>query len=191
MFFYVFYCGVNVIVSGEWEIVSIIKKILNGTIKLSDLFMPHNQHIIFFPRIFKILFAFLTKYNNIAEMYVILFLMMVSFSIFYLYFKKSFNYKKVIFWFIPISFLLFSLRQFENMLSGFQITYLFASIFSILTLYFIFILEEKKKEIVNNLFFGSSIVCGIVASFSSFIGLFVWKRMKNGLQEVSKYGSFR
>jgi len=81
--FYVFYCGVYVIVSDKWEIVSIIEKILSGTIRLSVLFMLYNQNIIFFPRIFKILFAFLTKYNNIAEMYVILFLMMVSFSIFY------------------------------------------------------------------------------------------------------------
>ncbi|GAJ19000.1 unnamed protein product [marine sediment metagenome] len=83
---YVFYFGVNVTFGDQWETVVIIDKITSGNFKFSDLLLPHNEHIIFFPHIFILLLGFITKFNNLVEMFIIIFLLVVSFLIFCLYF---------------------------------------------------------------------------------------------------------
>ncbi|NQT66645.1 MAG: hypothetical protein HQ569_03595 [Actinobacteria bacterium] len=173
-FIYVFYYGVNLVFYDQWNNVVVIDKIINGTFHFSDLLKPHNEHIIFFPNIFVLLIAFLTKYNTIVEMYIIIFLLIISFYIFYLYFKKKFNSKKASLWFIAIPFLIFSLKQNENMLWGWQIIFLFPLVFSLITFYLIFILAERKNLKINITIFISSIVCGTIASFSSMMGILVW-----------------
>ena len=173
-FVFVLYYGVNVIVNDEWEIVVNIDKIIKGTCDFSHLARPHNEHIIFFPQIFMILLAFLTRYNNMAEMCSVLFLLMISLFVFYQYFKKTFGFGKNLFWFIPVPFLIFSLRQNGNMLNGFQVTFLFAFTFSLLTFYFIFLLGESKNRKSSILRFSLAVICGTVAAYSSSMGLLVW-----------------
>ena len=121
-----------------------------------------------------ILLAFLTKYNNIVEMYIILILLITCLFILYLYFKRVFTFKKVGFWFIPIPFLIFNLRQYENMLNGFQLTWLLTLIFSLLTFYLFSILKETSRKIITNIIFIIAILCGTIASYSTAMGLFVW-----------------
>jgi len=124
-FIYVYYYGIKFVFFDEWEIVVTIDKIVNGTLNFSDLIKSNNEHIIFFPRIFMVCLAFLTKFNNLAESCTILFLIAISLLVFYLYFKKTFNFKKIAFWFIPIPFLLFSFRHIQSSSFGFNINLVF------------------------------------------------------------------
>jgi len=173
-FAFVLYYGVNVIVNDEWEIVVTVDKIINGTCSFSHLTRPHNEHIIFFPQLFMLLLVFLTKFNNIAEMCSVLFLLMISLFVFYQYFRKIFVFSKNLLWFIPVPFLIFSLRQNGNMLNGFQVTFLFAFTFSLLAFYFIFLLGESKSRKSSIIRFSLGAICGTVAAYSSSMGLLVW-----------------
>lgn len=173
-YFYVLYFGVNVIVNDEWEIVATIDKIFSGNCSFNHLIQPHNEHIIFFPQIFMILLAILSKFNNLVESYTILFLLVTALFIYYLYFKKSFSLRKVGFGFIPIPFLVFNLRQHGNMLNGFQLTFIFALMFSLLAFYFIFILSQSKRLIIKNTSFIAATICATIAAYSSSMGMFVW-----------------
>ena len=167
--------GVNVAFFDQWDLVVVsLDKISNGTFNLSDIFTLYYEHILFFPHIFMILLSLLTRFNNIAEMFTILFLLIVSLSVFYLYFRKTFSHKKVFFLFIPIPFLMFSLRQYANMLFGFQITFLFMLSSSLFAFYLLFSFIENKRKVIYVISFVGAVICGTIASYSSSMGLFVW-----------------
>ena len=173
-FLYIFIYGVNVVFWDQWETVVIFDKIVNSTFNLTDLLIPHNEHIIFFPHIFIILIAFLVKYNNIVEMCVVLILLFSILLIIFFYFKKKYRSKFEFFLFIPIPFLIFSLRQYENMLWGWQITFIFPLFFCIITFYFINNLSETGNIKSNIISFVSAIFLGTIATYSSMMGILIW-----------------
>lgn len=70
-FSYVYLFGVNVVWRDEWHIVTLLHKLSSGTLTVLDLWEPHNVHRFFFPRVAILLLAVLTKWNTIAEMYLI------------------------------------------------------------------------------------------------------------------------
>ena len=171
---YIYYYGIKFVFFDQWEFVVIINKIINGNFEFSQLFKPVNEHVCFFPYAFMIILVFLTKFSNLAESCTILFLIAISLLVFYLYFKKTFNFKKIAFWFIPIPFLLFSFRHIQSLSFGFNINWFFPFTFSLLAFFSIFLQKESKKQIVNNINFGSAIIFATIASYSSSTGLLVW-----------------
>jgi len=181
-FAYVFKYGVNVVHWDQWETVVILEKIINGTFKISDLFLPHNEHIIFFPHLLVLLLAYITKYNNIFEMYVVLIILLACFLLFFLYFKKKYKGAISLFWFLPLPFLIFNLRQYENILWGWQIIYLFPLLFGLISFYLI---EKSGQALIaknSNINFIIALLCGTVASYSSAMGVLVWPA---GLVQIS------
>src|SRR5947209_20106535 len=71
-FFFVHLFGVNVVFADQWlAIVPLFDKLSTGTLGVSDLFAQHLEHRIFFPRVATLLLAGITKYNTVAEMYLI------------------------------------------------------------------------------------------------------------------------
>ena len=175
-FLYVYLFGVNIPFWDQWELVSLFEKINTGNLTFQDLFSQHNEHRIFFPRIIMLIIAFLTGYNNKSEMYFIEFLLLISLIICFLVIKKSFNIniKSIPYWFIPVPFLIFTLKQYENMLWGFQIGFVMVQTMSLITIYFIFLLSKTELKKFKYIYFISSLTSGIITSFSSIMGLFIW-----------------
>ena len=73
--------------------------------------------------------------------------------------------------FVPVSFLVFSFRQYENMLFGYQINFALAEAFGVLTLFLLYVLGRRSFK---KLAFVRALVSTTVASFSVLQGLFVW-----------------
>jgi hypothetical protein len=165
---------VNVPYWDQWEFISLFEKMNNGTLTFQDLFSQHNEHRIFFPKIIMLIIAFLTGYNNKYETYFIEFLLFINLAISFLVIKKSFNIKSIPYWFVPIPFLIFTLNQYENMLWGFQIGFVMVQTISLTTFYFIFMLAKTEDRKFKYFYFISSIISGIIASFSSIMGLVIW-----------------
>ncbi|MHB9141725.1 MAG: hypothetical protein ACYC25_07620 [Paludibacter sp.] len=169
-FIYVYLYGVNVVMGDQWSFFRFFDSIPKGTFDFYD-FVGHNEHLVAFPEVVMLVLGYLTKYNNIAEMYFIeCFLLVVLVTIF-TQFKSQFKFKKFYLWFIPIPFLIFSLRQSENMLFGFQITFMFAMGFSVFAFHFINLLKDQYKTGRN---FALAVLCAIIASNSAVMGLFTW-----------------
>jgi hypothetical protein len=171
---YVRLFGVNVPYWDQWWIVNLIGELEAGTLSVSDLWSQANEHRIFFPRIIMLLLGSLTRYNNVAEMYLIQGFFLFTLIILLLVFKtnvRANNARTTLLLFIPISFLLFSPRQWENMLWGFQMGFIIVRMFAVLTFYFLYILGYGK---LRNIMFPAALLSATVASFSSAQGLFVW-----------------
>jgi hypothetical protein len=105
-FLYVRLFGVNVPYWDQWWIVTLFEKLNAGSLHMSDLWSQANEHRIFFPRVAMLLLGSVTGYNNVAEMYFILGLFLVTLIVLLLAFKGSVN--TTLLMFVPVSFLMFS-----------------------------------------------------------------------------------
>lgn len=161
--------GVNLVFQDQWILVPLIEKQHIGTLTLEDLFAQYNEHRIFFPRIIMLILAYITNYNTIAEMYFSWILAIFTFILILKMFKKDFeNSPSVWIMFVPIAWILFSFRQFENILWGMQIQ-IYLSILGFVAM--IYMLEKSEKI---NYKFLMAILCGVISTFSFFNGLIVW-----------------
>jgi len=166
---YIINFGVNVCYADQWVIVPLFDKFFTGQLSLNDLFAFHNEHRILFPRIIMLFLGLITHYNNIAEMLLSwAFLILIAFILFKVYCKYFGFSKNSMLKFIPVIWLVFSLRQWQNLLWGFQLAWFVVVLFILLSLYFL----DKRNNLSWQ--FAVAIVCGIIASFSSIQGLLIW-----------------
>ncbi|MBI2327747.1 hypothetical protein HYU92_05520 [Candidatus Curtissbacteria bacterium] len=107
----------------EWYDVYLFEKMFSHTLTLPDLWAQHNEHRLFFPRIVTLALGQFTGWNLKYE---IAFNVILGIGIFaslvYSLKREIKNFKKFsLYLIIPaISFLVFSLNQFENWLWGMQ-----------------------------------------------------------------------
>ncbi len=161
--------GVNVCYWDQWEMVPLFDKLHTGHLTFMDLFAQHNEHRILFPRIVMLLLGVITHYNNLAEMYFSWFLLcLIAYLLFRIYVGPFGATKTALIKFIPIVWLVFSLRQWENLLWGFQIQFFMVVLFFILAVY----LLATSKTIGLRL--AGSVLSAIICTFSLSNGLLVW-----------------
>jgi hypothetical protein len=167
--FFIYRYGVNVPHWDQWELVALLEKVYAGKLSLADLFSQHNEHRLIFPRLFMILLAAVSHYNTLFEMYFgWLLLLLCAYLIFNSYRQKFGISEPTLLRFVPVIWLLFSWRQYENLLWGWQITFFMTALAIVLTHY---LLESSKSF---DKYFFWAIGSGIVASFSNSNGLLVW-----------------
>lgn len=166
---YILKFGVNVLFWDQWEIVPLINDMLQGQLHIGQLFSQHNEHRIFFPRLAMLSLAYLTHYNTIVEMVASWGILIIVFAILFLLFREKFGTttEQLIF-FIPVSFLFFSTKQWENLLWGWQIQ------IALCILGFIIVTYSLEKVEKLDIYLAFALTGGIMASFSFFNGLLVW-----------------
>jgi hypothetical protein len=168
-FLYVRAFGVSVVFSDAWSMVRLFDKWSSGRLRLSDLFNQHNEHRMFFPEGVELLVGSITKYDNVAEIYLVLVCFLATLVCLLIAFRD--NVRSWPFFFVPVSFLIFSFRQHENMLWGYQISFAFAQTFGVLALFLLYVAGRKSFK---KLAFVAALGSGTVAAFSTAQGLFVW-----------------
>lgn len=161
--------GVSVVYYDAWSVVRLFDKWSSGTLSLLDLLDQHNEHRMFFAKGFELLLGAVTRYDNLVEMYVIQACFLVTLVVLLLAFRDT--VRAWLFVFVPIAFLVFSFRQYENMLFGFQINFAFTQMFGVLALFLLYALGRGRFE---RLTFAGALGSATVASFSTVQGLFVW-----------------
>ena len=171
LLYYIRLFGVNVVFWDEWEVVPLIQKTTSGSLNIADLFAQHNEFRPFFPRLLMLVLDTFTHFNTVAEMMVSWFFLCLTGLLIFLSYRRVLrdnSSRLSLLWFLPISLLLFSFRQYEGILFGFNLL-IYASIFgSVAAFYF---LESSRKL---DLRFTLACLCGILASFSWSTGLLVW-----------------
>lgn len=166
---YVHRFGVSVVFWDQWEMVALFRKLDVGTLSFWDLWALHNEHRFFFPRIAMLAIGVVTGWNNVYEMYLIQGCLLLTLACLWFAFDIGKNHKLL--FFVPIAFMVFTLRQSENMLWGYQITFAFAQTFSVLALLLLraSTLGKRKAPILL-----AAIASATFASFSAAQALFVW-----------------
>jgi uncharacterized Tic20 family protein len=127
-----------------------------------------------FPKSVELLLASITRYDSVAEMYLILICFLATLLGLLLVFRGNIiggNGGWQLLLFLPVSLLVFSLRQHENMLFGYQINFAFTQTFGVLAF---FLLYASARRSSGRFAFLGAVVTGTVASFSTAQGLLVW-----------------
>ena len=170
-YLYVYLFGVNVVYGDEWRIANLFEKLASDKLKLAHLFAQLNEHRIFVPRVIILSLGSLTKWNTVAEMYVTQTLLLVTLFVLFVAFSGSIRSRSHLLLFAPVSFLVFSLRQDENMLMGLLMQFVLVLTFAVVAFYFLQILRRKPS---SKLAFPAALVSATLASLSSAQGLLVW-----------------
>jgi len=166
---FIYRYGVNCVFWDQWGIVPLFDKLYAGNLSFADLFALHNEHRILLPRLVMLGLGSLTHYNTVAEMYLSWLLLCIICFILFKLFVRLFGFSKMTMAkFIPVVWLVFGLRQYDNLLWGFQLVYFMVVLFFLLAVY---LLAESKKVDWR---FGLAIVCGMASTFSLAGGLLVW-----------------
>ena len=166
---YIQHYGVNVPFEDQWSFLEFMEKWYTHTATLPDLFAQHNEHRIVFPRLIMLGLARATRYNTLAEMYFSWLCMCVSSLVIFLMYRRTVGISDLtMVQFIPFVWLLFSWRQVENWLWGFQLGF-FLPLALVLCA---FALLEISAGL--DLYFAGAIAAASVASFSLAGALAVW-----------------
>ncbi|MBA2534469.1 MAG: hypothetical protein H0V21_05625 [Rubrobacter sp.] len=185
-FLYVYLFGVDVVYNDEWEMVSLFVGPSSAKLTILDLWEQHLEHRFFFPGGSILLLGILTKWNTVAEMYLIQVCLLVTLVVLYLAFRAGTGTKPL--YFVPVAFLVFSLVQSFNMLWGLQLTFFFVETFGVLTFFFLYLSGGGGLE---RFAFPAALLSGTVAAFSAIQGLLVWPVGLLYLFVISVEGSTR
>ncbi|MBI2573858.1 MAG: hypothetical protein HYV78_00470 [Candidatus Wildermuthbacteria bacterium] len=150
--------------SDEWSIVPYFQYKADGTLSLVKLAEWYKVHRYLFPRILILGLGSITGWDIEWETLVgFLFLCATVFLIFQRYRAQKGN----LWLFVPVGFMLFSLRQHENLFWGFQMAIYMAILGSI---YALWLLDRK----VSFLHLTGALVSAFIATFSFGMGPAVW-----------------
>jgi len=170
-FLYVYSFGVNVVWEDEWATVALFNRLFSGELGMADLWAQHGDHRIFFPRIAALALGSITSFNSVAEMYLTLTCFLLTLIGLLLVFRDDVKSSLSLLLFVPVAFMVFSFRQYENMLSGFQIAFGLVQAFSVLALCSLYFSRYEK---LRRFALPSALASATVGSFSAAQGLFVW-----------------
>ena len=168
-YLYVRAFGVNVVFADAWDMVLVFHKFFSGRLTFADLYAQHNEHRMFFPKGAELLLGLLTRYNNVAEMYVVVSCFLITAVVLLVAFRREIGLPLI--FFVPVALLIFSFRQYENMLFGFQISFAFTQTFGVLALY---LLSSSSRGNFGAYAFAAALGSATIASFSTAQGLLVW-----------------
>ncbi|MDD3926894.1 MAG: hypothetical protein PHT33_09575 [bacterium] len=167
--FFIKYFGANVAFADQWDFVPFLEKMYTGHLSFGDFFAQHNEHRLIFPRAVMAVLALLTHYNNVAEMYFGLFVMCLTGYVFFLVYRRIFGTGESSLWaFVPISLLVFSLKQSGNILWGWQIQIFMLTFFFLAAVYLLDTLNSSRNR------FLLALASAIGATFSFANGMMVW-----------------
>src|SRR5215211_7254874 len=167
-YLYVRAFGVNVVFADAWDMVLVFHKFFSGRLTFADLYAQHSEHRMFFPKGAELLLGLLTRYNNVAEMYVVVSCFLITAAVLLVAFRREIGLPLI--FFVPVALLIFSFRQYENMLWGFQISFAFTQTFGVLALY----LLSSSRGNFGAYAFAAALGSATIASFSTAQGLLVW-----------------
>jgi hypothetical protein len=144
--------------------------------RFTDLFAQNNEHRMPFVIL---LYFWLLSISNFSSIFLmksgVFIILLMDFIIMrYIATRSGMSDKKKYFFAALISFLLFSLTQEENLLWGFQISFLMVLFFSVLSCYFLYQMSLAPSTIVRVVYFVLALLSVLIDSFSSIQGLLTW-----------------
>jgi hypothetical protein len=169
-FLYVRLFGVDITFGDAWTMVPLFEKLSLGTLDFGDLWRPHWEHRVLFPRIALLLVGVATGWNNVVVMYLNQACFLVTVIVLFLAFRGG-GARPGLLLFVPVPFLVLNLAQYFNVFHSFQLALVFAQVFGVLALYLLYLSGGRG---LRRLAFTGALASGVVASFSLGSGLFVW-----------------
>jgi hypothetical protein len=114
--------GIDVPNWDQWDFVPFLDRAARGSLTFSELASQHNEHRILFPRLIMLGLARLTRWDVRAEMWTGWSMVVLTLGVLLLELRRRDRPAGLTAWaLVPAAWLLFSLRQWENWLCGWQL----------------------------------------------------------------------
>ena len=168
-FLYVGVFGVDLVFGDAYTMVPFFDQLSRGTLSLGDLWEQHYEHRLFFPRVALLLLGVVTGFDQIYAMYLTEALFLVTLGVLLIAYRG--NVSSRLLFFVPVAFLIFSLKQWFNMFYAMQVAFALSQFFAVAAFYLLFVATRSG---LNRTAFGLAAASGMVASYSLLVGLFVW-----------------
>lgn len=171
-FLYVHAYGVDI----AWEdqlnnIPPLLQKWDAGTLRLGDFWIQINEHRPFIPSIALLLLAMATHWSIMAELYFTQLMLLGMLAIIILAIRRTNGGKHYAWFSVPVAFMIFSLRQSQNMLNGYQVVFVMAAALSLATIFCLQLMSDPNRL---KLKFIGGLILATLAGFSAAQGLLVW-----------------
>jgi hypothetical protein len=173
---YIFHFGANGLFGDDWDIVPLVQKIKESSLRFSDLYAQHFEHRLFFMRLIYLGLVFLSDFNTITVMLFSVFLLFIVALIItnYIFKRTEVSKTKKILVASILAFVMFSLTQFETFLWAFSIVNMIVLLFTVLSLYCLCNVLKKDQMKHRNWYFAVALIAGVVDSFTDVYGLITW-----------------
>lgn len=161
----------NVPFYDQWNLIPLLKKYYDHSLTFSDFWQDFNGSRLLLPKIIWIIMGGFTHWDIRFEIILNMIIGAGIFHLLFLHVKKIFSYFKTDQWhlFIPVlSMLIFSFKQYENWLVGWQISLLSGIYLVLLGNYFLSIKFFKRRNYL------SALIAGLAATYSFGCGLIFW-----------------
>jgi Bacterial Ig domain len=159
--------GVDMLRADQWFDVDLIQSSLTGHLSLSMLWAQHGDNRIFFQNLVTLLLGHVVHYNVTVEEFISAALLIGATALLIVTHRRR---APKIPWiaYVPVAIVLLSVAQSGDTLFGFQVGwYLIMAALSVA----LFLLD---RPVLTRVAFCLAVAAGVVASFSSLQGLFVW-----------------
>ena len=159
--------GVDMLRADQWFDVQLIQSSLTGHLNFSMLWDQHGDNRIFFQNLVTLLLGHLVRFNVIVEEFINAALLIAAVTVLIITHHRR---APKIHWiaYVPVAVVLLSVAQSGDTLFGFQVGwFLIMAALSVA----LFLLD---RPVLTWSVFCFAVVAGVVASFSSLQGLFIW-----------------
>ncbi|MCX6006870.1 MAG: hypothetical protein NTZ34_06375 [Chloroflexi bacterium] len=161
--------GVNVVFGDQWDFVPLWDKFYSGTLSFNDLTIQINEHRALVYYVIMLMLGSITHWNNVAEMFFSwVLLCLICFVIYKIYTRSCGTSWAVAARFIPVTWMMFNLLQFESLLSGIQIACYIMILSFLLAVY----LLQTSRGLDWRFFI--AVFCGVIGAYSLANGLLIW-----------------
>src|SRR6266850_466867 len=161
--------AVNVVFWDEWDVVPLLDKWYAGTWTFAHWWAQHNEHRIVFPRLLLITLWHWTHLNTRAGAWATWVMLCLLAAVLYVLTSPvRAGRTSALLWFAPISWLIFSWRQWENLLWGIQIV----ATLMVLCVVSAILLLERSEWLDGSYWLAMG--CAVVGSLSLANGLLIW-----------------
>ncbi len=159
--------SLDVLRADQWYDVQLIQHSFNGTLSLSMLWNQHSDNRIFFQNLITLLVAHLAHFNVLVQVYLDVVLLIGATALIVVAHRRR-SPSTAWIWYCPVAIVMFSLAQWGDTLYGFQVGWYLVLIMLALVLFLV------DRPVLTWVVLAGAIAAGVVASYSSLQGLFVW-----------------
>jgi len=165
----------------EWLVVRLLESYYKNGDWFSLLFIPQNLHILFFPKLIILGTSIATSFDIFAEIIVAWLFLVLTLIFYWLLIKQTVPNSKWLI--IPISWVLFSFSQYENILWGLAaVSWNLIVLLVVASIYFLNKVEHSRIS------FSVFVILCVTASFSHIAGISLWVL---GFFKIRKMSGFK
>jgi hypothetical protein len=159
--------SVDFLRADQWYDVKLIEHSFRGTLSLNMLWALHSDNRIFFQNLVTLLVAHLVHFNVLVEVYLNVVLLVGATTLLILTHHRRSPTTAWI-WYCPFVIVMLSVAQWGDTLYGFQVGWYLVLCGLAL------VLSLLDRPVLTWVALAGAVIVGVVASYSSLQGLFVW-----------------